>query len=69
LMEMGSAMVRASPAISELAVKAGGHLSPPNAGTYPGQQRASLACERITSGKAPFGSDGEPVPVRFGNTE
>lgn len=64
LMEMGAAMLRASPAFQELVGMAGGSVAPdPGAAgePWPGQARARRACERLLHPKR------DPGPLRFGN--
>ena len=64
LMEMGAAMLRASPAYQELVFMAGGIVAPdPDAAgePWPGQARARRACERLLYPKRDLG------PLRFGN--
>jgi hypothetical protein len=68
LLEMGSAIVRASPVFVELTARAGGAVTggkkPEGSAAWPGQARADAACARMLSG-----DDRTPFALAFGNTE
>ncbi len=67
LLQMGSAIVRASPAFGALTRRAGGTVTggrfSDGSTRWPGQARAESACARMT------GDDRVPFSPRFGNTE
>ena len=68
LLEMGSAIVRASPAFAALTARAGGAVTggqkPDGSTTWPGQVRAEAACARMLSD-----DEDNPFALRYGNTE
>lgn len=68
LLEMGSAIVRASPAFAALTARAGGTVTggkkANNSMAWPGQVRAEAACARIMRA-----DDDTSFALRYGNTE